>query len=260
MRRTVRDHLQRELTFTFPPRRVVSLCPSLTETLFALRSQAEIVGRTEYCVRPAARVGAAVTVGGPRSVDVAAVIALQPDLVIADKEENRREDVQELARHVPVFVISVTSYDEALGAIRDLGALTDTAQTAESMVSDISERFGQLRPVRPRTVIYLVWKKPYIAVGQNTYIDSLLSRCGLTNVFARGPGRYPKIDVDLLRALSPELILLPSEPYWFTDADAGELAATVPDSRAMLVDGQMFAWYGSRMLAAADYLSTLAGA
>ena len=241
----------------FPPRRIVSLCPSLTETLFALGLRAEVVGRTTYCVYPAEQIGRLPAVGGPKKVDIAAVLGLQPDVVIAAKEENRRQDVEAIAARAAVYVVDVTNFERALDAIGDLGTLVDREEEAEALIGEISARFERLRRDKPRRVAYLIWRKPYMAVGQGTYIHSLLERCGWQNACAELPGRYPRVDLDGLQALAPELILLSSEPFSFEEKHAAELAPHLPTTKIRRVDGEMFGWYGARMLAAAKYLQQL---
>ena len=257
MERAFQDHLGRTVELAQSPRRIVSLCPSLTETLFALGLQDRIVGRTSFCVHPAQRVDAVPTVGGIRNVDLAAVAALRPDLVIAAKEENRREDVEALAAFVPVFVMDVASYQEALRAIRDLGAITGRERPAAEMAVEISRRFERLPRGLVRRVAYLIWRDPYTTVGRETYVHSLLARCGLKNLAAGLPGRYPQVTLEHLRTLAPELVLLSSEPFPFDQSHVDELTPRLPRSKLVLVDGEMFSWYGGRMILAADYLADL---
>jgi iron complex transport system substrate-binding protein len=254
---TVKDDLQRQVTFDFPPQRLVSLCPSLTETLFALGLDEQIVGRTSYCVHPARRVKNVRVIGGTRSVDVGRVRALKPDLVIAEKEENPRQVVEALAEALPVYVIDVTDYETALRAIRSLGALTDRAAQADMLVHDIRAAFAKLRPGAPSRVAYLVWGGPYMAAGRNTYIHALLEKCGFENVCGQLAGRYPRLTLETLRELAPHYVLLSSEPFRFDDSHLAELASQIANARVVRVDGEMFSWYGSRMLVAAGYLQGL---
>lgn len=257
MRKTIQDDLRRDVSFDFPPRRVVCLCPSLTETLFALGLDETVVGRTSYCVHPAGRVRNVATVGGTRDVDLARVQALEPDLVVATKEENPEKTVLALAETLPVFVFDVTDYESALRAIMNLGELTDRVARAEGLVHDIRGAFAELRPQAARTVAYLIWADPYMAAGRGTYIHALLEKCGLENVCAKLAGRYPEVGVESLRELRPQFIFLSSEPFHFDDSHVARLASRIPAARVIRVDGEMFAWYGSRMLAAAGYLRQL---
>ena len=257
MPKTVRDDLQRDVTFRFPPRRIVCLCPSLTETLFALGLDRQVIGRTSYCIHPAQRVQSVTVVGGTRDVDSDRVRALRPDLIIAAKEENPQQVVQLLADALPVFVCNVADYDSALRAITSLGNLTDRVQQAAAVVRRIRTAFAQLRPNATHRVAYLIWREPYMAAGRGTYIDALLEKCGLKNVCKGLSGRYPEITIELLRQLRPTWILLSSEPFPFNESHFGELASQIPAARVVRVDGEMFSWYGSHMLAAAEYLRKL---
>lgn len=254
MKHSFQDHLGRVVEIEYPPRRIVSLCPSLTETLFTLDLAGGIVGRTEYCIHPADQVETVERIGGTKNIDVASVFKLHPDLVIAEQEENRKADVEALAAQVPVYVFDVRNYEQALGAIHDLGSITGRQDQATQLVTEITTRFARLWQRSRRTVAYLVWKDPYLAVGRDTYIHSLLELCGLQNVCGDLPGRYPTVTPAELRSLSPSLLLLPSEPYPFDDTHVAELAPQMPDARAILVDGEMFSWFGGRMKPAADYL------
>jgi len=258
MRKTVKDDLGRELTFESPPRRVVSLCPALTETLFALGFGDAVVGRTSYCIRPAEHVRNVATVGGTKDVEIDRVRTLNPDLIIAAKEENPRRTVEALAETFPVYVIDVTDFESALQAITSLGHLTGRTEQARTLIDNVRNAFADLRPRATRRVAYLIWQKPYMAAGGNTYIHALLEKCGCENVCAQLTDRYPEVTIEMLRRFAPQWVLLPSEPFPFDDAHVAELAPQVAPARVRRIDGQMFSWYGSRMLAAAEYLKRFA--
>lgn len=254
MRKTVKDDLGREVTFESPPRRVVSLCPSLTETLFALGLDAEVVGRTSYCVHPAERVRNVATVGGTKNIETDRVQALEPDLIIAAKEENPQDTVETLAGMSPVYVVDVTDFETALHAITSLADLAGRDAQADELVGKIRAAFADLRPRTTHRVAYLVWRDPYMAVGADTYICSMLAKCGCENVCAHLTDRYPEVTIEMLRRFAPQWVLLPSEPFPFDQTHVAELAPQLAPARVIHVDGQMFSWYGSRMLAAAEYL------
>lgn len=252
-KRRITDDLGREFEYPFPPQRVVSLCPSITETLLALG--APVVGRTRYCIHPADQVKGIPDVGGTKKLRFEDIDALKPDLIIAEKEENTREDVARLEKHYPVYVCDVVDIDSALKMIGALGRLCGADQQATAMESEISLKFKQIeKSGQPLRVAYLIWRKPWMAVGNNTYIDNVLSRCGLTNVYAGRDSRYPEINPEDMLSAGIDLLLLSSEPYPFDDKHLAECRDLLPDADVRLVDGEMFSWYGSHMLAAADYL------
>ncbi len=252
------DDLGRSVSLAFPPQRIVSLCPSQTETLIALGLGGRVVGRTRYCIHPAAELSRMTEVGGTKQPRLDAIRALQPDLVIAEKEENRREDVEALEQEFPVYVTDVRSVDDALRMIGTLGRLCGCVPAAATLAQQIAERFSRLTPLLPtRRAAYLIWRKPWMVAGSDTYIGDVLERLGFGNVFARHAGRYPETTVEEIERLAPEVVLLSSEPYPFAERHVQEFANRLPGSKVRLVDGEAFSWYGARMLPAADTLQQL---
>lgn len=252
------DDLGRRVELSFPPQRIISLCPSQTETLLALGLGQRVVGRTRYCIHPAAQVSVITEVGGTKQIKLAEIAALKPDLIIAEKEENRRGDVAALAQNFPVYVTDVRDVDSALRMIHSFGKLCAVESPAESLANRIEQRWQRLKPLpQSKNVAYLIWRKPWMVAGNDNYIDDVLKRCGLRNVFADHPCRYPEITLGEIVAWSPDVVLLSSEPYPFTDEHLVEFAARLPRSKVLLVDGEIFSWYGARMLKAADGLQDL---
>ncbi|MEW9668917.1 helical backbone metal receptor [Ammoniphilus sp. 3BR4] len=256
MYRTCVDHVQREVNLTRKPGRIISLCPSITETLYALGLGDKVVGRTRYCIHPQDAVHQADVVGGTKQIDRGMIERLKPDLIVAEKEENPKGMIEDLEREFPVYVTNVESYEEALKMIVDLGVITDHKIQAERLAEDIVEGFGKLTSLSCR-VGYLIWRKPYMAAGKNTYIHSMLHQCGFENVFQDLEGRYPVVDVKIIRQQQPEFLFLSSEPFPFSQEHLKEIQASLPSVKAVLVDGEMFSWYGVRMLKAVDYLNGL---
>ena len=248
------------------PRRIVSLVPSLTEALFALGLGERVVGVTEWCVHPAAGVASLPKIGGTKNPDVSSIIALRPDLVIANREENRRRDVERLgSAGIPVWVTHPRTVRDAvalLGALADLGATEESRHAVVEPVAAALERAEGERPERRVRVTCPIWRDPWMVVGDDTYAHDLLTRCGGENVFAGVSGRrYPRVELAEIEAASPELILLPDEPYAFGQRDAQELGALdIPAGRAgriYLIDGTLVTWYGPRILQAIETLCGL---
>ena len=250
----VRDHLDREVSYTFPPQRIISLCPAITETLFALGLGEEVVGRTQYCIFPADKVAAVSKVGGTKQMQLEKIQALQPDLIICEKEENTKEIVEQLATHFPVYVAQVESVADAHRMIRDIGALVDRLEAANKLSAKIAQAFSAL-PQHAGRAAYMMWRKPYMVVGAPTYIDSVLATLGFTNPFVDFEGRYPAVTVEDLQQAQLDYLFLSSEPFPFSDKHVQELAVHLPHTRIMLVDGEMF-WYGARMQQAAPYFQS----
>ncbi len=226
---------------TRPPR-VVSLVPSATETLVALGV------RPVACTRFCAVTGIA-TVGGTKNPDVQAIVALEPDLVVVNDEENRREDAAALAdAGVALHEMSPRGVDDVAPAVRALAGAVG-ARVPAGVAMQLTS------PIAPHATAFVaVWRRPYMALNADTYGSSLLAHLGIGNVFADATERYPAVSLAEVAARAPELVILPSEPYAFTERHVPELHAAVPDARVVLVDGRDLFWWGIRTPAAANRL------
>lgn len=234
--------------------RIVSLVPSITETLYYLGLQDYVIGRTRYCIHPKGAVENAVVVGGTKKVVRKRVVDLDPDLIIANKEENSREDVEFFSSLFPVHVTDVTNYHSALEMITELGRLTGSEFAANQLVSVIETAFAQFADATPTpSVIYLIWKDPYMAAGRDTFISDMISKAGFRNIILQK--RYPELTMNEIKNVQPDLIFLSSEPYPFGTKHIEEFASL--KSKVVLVDGEMFSWYGNRMKFAAQYFLSL---
>jgi ABC-type Fe3+-hydroxamate transport system substrate-binding protein len=259
------DSLGRELSLARAPERIVSLVPSWTETLFHLGAGDRVVGVTEYCVHPAAALERCARVGGTKNPTLVRVFSLRPDLVLANKEENRARDVQRMeANGVAVYVTNARSVADAVQEIRALGHLVERDREAAELAAAIEDARARARArVRePRPVVVaLVWKHPFMATGGQTFAHALLSECGAHNPFASAERRYPRIDERELARAAPDVILLPTEPYAFGEADRLELLSLdCPAARAgriHVVEGELLTWYGPRIPRALDGFSRL---
>lgn len=239
-----------------PPQRIVSLVPSQTELLFDLGLDKETVGITKFCVHPEAWFRSKARVGGTKSIHIERVKALQPDLIIANKEENVREQVEALNNIAPVWMSDIHNLDDALGMIRETGRITFRNEQAEAMAAKIVSDFTGLPATTVQRALYLIWRDPWMTIGNDTFIHDMMQRMGLENVCA-GQERYPAMSPADITVHHPDIILLSSEPYPFKEKHIGELQALVPTARIILVDGEMFSWYGSRLLQSPDYFRTL---
>ena len=234
--------------------RVVSLVPSLTEWLVAAGVGERLVGVTDWCSEPAAALAGLARVRGTKNPDLEAVRRLEPDLVVANAEENRKLDVQRReAGGLAVFVTMPTTVAGAVSELRDLAAAVGDLPGAAALDAELVAAVGDAyrrRPARRVRYACAVWRDPWMWVGRRTYAADLLGLAGGEPVLDDPATRYPKLDPEALAALGPELVLLPSEPYEFTEADADELAAGFAGSRVELVDGRALTWYGPRIPAA----------
>jgi ABC-type Fe3+-hydroxamate transport system substrate-binding protein len=238
------------------PERIVSLVPSLTEALFALGLGGRVVGVTDWCVHPSDGVAKLPKLGGTKNPDLEALRALRPDLVIANREENRRRDVERLeAAGIRVWVTYPRTVREGARLLRELAELGAEPEAVARVVEPVERAVeeAEARAGSPRARVFCaIWRDPWMAVGGDTYADDLLRACGGENVFAsRSERRYPRVTLAEVEAARPEVILLPDEPYAFGPADAAELRRLrVPaarEGRIHLVDGTLVSWYGPRI-------------
>ena len=266
---TITDGMGRKLRLEHPPRRVVSLVPSLTETLASFGADPRLVGVTRFCTEPADVVRPLRKVGGTKNPDLDLIRTLAPDLVLANREENREEDVEALrAEGIPVYVGDVRGLEAAIDQLEAIGTLCERAYQGERLAKELRAAHReqvQLNAVRPRVRVFCpIWRNPYMSVGADTYAGDLLRLCGGENVFestATG-GRYPQVTLQDVAAADPDLILLPSEPYRFGERHRREFlafqrlrAATL--GHVYLFDGRSLTWYGPRIPEALRQLAAL---
>lgn len=226
------------------PRRIVSLVPSLTELVDWLGAGDRLVGRTTFCTEPPTIAARAPAVGGTKNPKIDRIVALGPDLVIANKEENRREDVEALrAAGLPVLVTDPNTVDEAVVMVEELGALLGCGERAAGLASETRVELVASPAARGRRVFVAVWHSPLLGLGSDTYGHNLLERAGARNVLA-GRTRYPEVSMGEIEALQPDLILLPDEPFPFAAEHAALYGRIAP---ARVLDGKLLWWYGPRM-------------
>lgn len=240
-----------------PYNRIISLVPSLTELIIDLGLQEQLVGRTRFCVHPADQIESIPIVGGTKNPTIDKILELNPDAIIANKEENKKEHIEELREKsdAHIEITDIASIEDALLAIHELGVLLSVRQSADEMAREISSKLAQRPDEPPLRTAYFIWKDPWMTVGGDTYIHDVLRQWKLQNVFGHRK-RYPKIDLPQLAERNPELVLLSSEPYPFKEKHLGEVEKACPNARLLLADGEWFSWYGSRMRHAFDRLNT----
>ncbi len=259
---TSTDQMGSTVALDSPPQRIVSLVPSQTELLFDLGLDETVVGVTRYCVHPQFKTRPKTLIGGTKNPDLNLIRSLKPDLIIGNKEENRREDIDALKTEFPVWMSDIASLADATAMIREIGCLVAKEISAEWLAGRIEERFETLAAeVASRTsrrkVAYLIWRKPWMVAGGGTFIHTMLERAGLDNVFG-GLSRYLECTLQSLVESRPEVILLSSEPFPFKVSHVDEIQTLFPEAKICLVNGELFSWYGSRLLRTPNYLRYLA--
>lgn len=250
------DQLNNSIKLSNYPKRIVSLVPSQSELLWDLGLKDELVGITKFCIHPAEMFNSVTRVGGTKALDIEKIRSLHPDLIIGNKEENEKSQIELLSKEFNVWMSDINNLSEAIQAIELIGNLTHKEEKAQMIVQDIKRSF-EILPQVNKSVLYFIWKNPYMAVGKNTFIGDLLCRLGLKNALQDAQLRYPELSIDEIKNLNPEFIFLSSEPYPFQEKHQKEFQELVPNTQIILVDGEMFSWYGSRLQYSAQYFSTL---
>jgi ABC-type Fe3+-hydroxamate transport system substrate-binding protein len=270
---------------------IVSLVPSQTELLFDLGLDQQVKGITKFCIHPSHWKNTKTIVGGTKKIRMEKIQSLHPDLIIANKEENTKEEIEYLRQHYPVYTSDINDLEEALKMISEVGILVDKKEAANSIIEEIRKSFEALKswhhtvevtqqekydskgdtyntklPDHKLNVAYLIWRNPYMAAGSDTFIHSMIEACGWENALENFP-RYPEVQLNqnpeihnsqnLPDLSSADIILLSSEPYPFAQKHIDEIQSFLPGKLILLVDGEMFSWYGSRLLKSAAYFREL---
>lgn len=235
--------------------KVISLVPSITEALFDLGlTENEIVGRTKFCIHPEEKVKNVEIIGGTKNLNLEKIRALQPDLILANKEENVKEQVESLSEDFKVIVYNTETIEDNYYLVKNLGLLFNKEERAQTYNLKVYEVLHQAKLKSPVKVAYLIWKNPYMTVGSDTFIHSILSEIGFVNIF-KNRTRYPEILVeDLVEA---EVIMLSSEPFPFKEKHISELKEFYPEKKIIIVDGEAFSWYGTHIAKCENYFKEL---
>jgi len=233
--------------------RIVSLVPSLTETLFDLGLGECVIGITRYCIHPAALVKNIKRIGGTKDIDLDAISQLKPAIIIANKEENLPLPIEELAAKFPVFLTDISCLADVIIWLEDMAILFPNIRAKAIQMGDHLRRsWAALEGIRHGCCLYLIWRKPYMSIGSDTFIHSVLTHLGYTNVCLHRV-RYPCLTLEEIIQLNPECVLLSSEPYPFKIKHIEEIRSVLPAANVRLTDGEMYSWYGSHILKAGNY-------
>lgn len=255
--RIVKDQMGMEVELSFPPFRIVSLVPSQTELLHDLGLENEVIGITKFCVHPESWFRSKTRVGGTKKLDLEKIAALNPDLIIANKEENTQSEIDWLAQRFPVWISNIITLEDALQMIVSVGEITNRAPQANFIADKIRSSFSALSISKRRTALYLIWKDPIMAAGRNTFIHQMLEKAGFENAITDPESRYPELSDEEITKLNPDIVLLSSEPFPFKGKHTEALKQRFPSLTFKEVDGELFSWYGSRLLKSAEYFGGL---
>ena len=255
----IRDQLNNILVFDKSPKRIISLVPSQTELLVDLFLENYIVGITKFCVHPSHLKNHKPIVGGTKKVNYQKIKDLQPDIIICNKEENTKEIVVNLQKIAPVYVSDIYTISDVIQLFLDFGVLFNKETVAQKLVDELQNKLTNfttfIKEQSVKKAAYFIWSKPWMVSGGNNFINELLKLNKFENIF-ENQDRYPEVDLNIIAALKPELILLSSEPYPFKKEHKQQLEK-LTNAKIIFVDGEFFSWYGSRLLQSFDYFKTL---
>lgn len=239
------------------PQRIVCTVPSITEYLIDIGLEDVLVGVTKFCIHPKSKTKAIHKIGGTKALKIKEIIDLNPDLIICNKEENDKEQIESLSKSINTYVSEIKDYRSALEALLQIGIITDKEKEAKGIISIIEQKKADYSSETPNLLkaCYLIWKDPYMTVGGDTFIDSMMEIAGFKNIF-NSRQRYPSISLAQIKSLDPDVLLLSSEPFPFSEKHIQEIQEVI-DCDIMLVDGELFSWYGSRMIFAFKYFDDL---
>ena len=255
--RTFTDQLGRVISVPYPPQRIISLVPSQTELLFDLGLDSEVVGITKFCIHPRDKFISTTKIGGTKKLNLEKIRDLKPDLIIGNKEENEQGQIEELMEEFPVWMSDIHILDNALEMIILTGSLVGKADSGKRMAAEIKARFRTIHPAGSGILraAYFIWKNPYMLAGRNTFIHDIMLKAGFINAIE--PARYPELNARQIRETNPDVIFLSSEPYPFKDEHVQEMKMICPNAVVLIADGELFSWYGSRLLQTPTYLRSL---
>ncbi|MDX2172934.1 MAG: helical backbone metal receptor [Bacteroidota bacterium] len=251
------DQLNNKLKLTSTPKRIISIVPSQSEFLWEIGIRKELIGITKFCIHPNKMFTSIERVGGTKKLNFKKIRALKPDLIIANKEENNQQEIELLQKEFNVWISDIYNFKDAFKMMEKLSIILNKEAETQKLITDIK---ASLRPIKnifkQKTVAYFIWNKPYMLAASNTYINFILNYLGLTNA-TESMQRYPEVDNDALKKLNPNLCFLSSEPFPFKQKHVLELQQILPNSKILIVDGEVFSWYGPRMVHLADFVKQI---
>lgn len=256
-----KDQLQRTFTLEKTPKRIISLVPSQTELLYDLGLEDAVVGITKFCVHPYHFKSTKTIVGGTKNIKIEKIKALQPDIILCNKEENTQEMVETLEKICPVHVSDIKTIDDTLEMISQYGTMfkcnTEASKINQKILFHLKDFQTFVKDIPVQKVAYFIWRKPWMAAGKDTFINHLLQLCKFENIY-ESLGRYPEVAIENIRKEGdPDIVMLSSEPYPFKEEHAFELGRHTHHAKTIFVDGEYFSWYGSRLAKAFDYFKKL---
>lgn len=255
---THKDQLGRIIELKEIPKRIVSLVPSQTELLVDLGLEHKLVGVTKFCVHPNHLRKSKTLVGGTKQINFDKIKELQPDIILCNKEENTKEIIAQLESFAPIHISDIYNLQDCFELIKMYGDIFNVESKASALIASIKNERNtfQLNTYRKLKVAYFIWKNPWMVAASDNFIDVMIAEAGFINVYNKEK-RYPEISLDDSNLQEADIIFISSEPYPFREAHVSELKSYFPNKSVQIVDGELFSWYGSRLLKSYEYFRQL---
>ena len=251
----IKEQIGNPIRFQKPFERIISLVPSQTELLVHLVGKERVIGRTKFCIHPQEAIEKIPIIGGTKKFNFKQIRELKPDLIIANKEENYKDGIEMLSQDFPVWTSDIFDLADNYSMIESLGKLTGSQKKANQIVADTKEVWEAIKDTKQGKALYFIWQKPYMVAGRNTFINHIMAHLGIENLCIQQ--RYPEMDPYILERMDPDYVMLSSEPFPFQAKHMDAFKKMFPKARILLVDGEMFSWYGIRLIMAAEYFKNL---
>ncbi len=237
--------------------KIVSLVPSLTELLFDLGLEKNIKGITNFCISPKDKVKKIEKIGGTKNINIDKINTINPDLIIASKEENTKKQIEELSKKYNIYLTDINTLDDALTEINNIGIITKTKKNAKQIINKIKHNFSKISlSLNGKSFAFFIWNNPLMVVGKNTFINDIMKKTGGKNIFDFKHDRYPVTTLNEIEKLNPDIIFLSTEPYKFTEKHK-KIFTNLKSTKLFIVDCEYFAWYGSRLIKSPEYINNL---
>lgn len=251
------DQLNNKININSKPKRIISIVPSQSEFLWHIGIRKELVGITKFCIHPKEMFTTIEHIGGTKKLNILKIRALQPDLIIANKEENNQQEIEVLQKEFNVWISDIYTFNDVYKMMKNLSVILNKQSETQKLISEIKASLAQVKnSFSNKTVAYFIWNKPYMLAANTTYINFVLNYLGLKNA-AENLQRYPLVDNETLKKLNPSICFLSSEPFPFKQKHVLELQKILPTSKIIIVNGEVFSWYGPRMLYLAEFVKQL---
>lgn len=251
------DQLNNKIKLNTTPKRIISIVPSQSEFLWQIGIRNQLIGITKFCIHPKEMFNKIERIGGTKKLNINKIRSLKPDLIIANKEENNQQEIEFLQKEFNVWISDIYNFNDAFYMMKKLSVILNKESETQKLITTIKASLKPIKNIfKNITVAYFIWNKPYMVAANNTYINFVLNYLGLKNT-AHNLQRYPEVNEVILKKINPNICFLSSEPYPFKQKHIIELQQILPASKIIIVDGEVFSWYGSRILQLADFVKQL---